>query len=287
MMIKLTNIGQFVSYTTQSEQVETLSNIELLIDKDRIAKIAPSVGDADETIDCKNKLVTPGFVDPHTHPVFYNGREEEYSMRLAGATYEEIAKKGGGIRSCVDGVRNSSEDELIERVKKRLDRFLRLGTTTIEAKSGYGLDTESELKSLSVLEKVNQEHTVDIIPTFMGAHAFPSEYASNPDKYVDLLCEEMIPAVAKQGFAKYCDVFCENGYFTVEQSRNILETAKQYGLIPRLHADEFEDSGAAELAGEVGAVSADHLMAVSKKGIKALRNGNVTATLLPGTTFFL
>lgn len=287
MMIKLTNIGQFVSYTTQSEQVETLSNIELLIDKDRIAKIAPSVGDADETIDCKNKLVTPGFVDPHTHPVFYNGREEEYSMRLAGATYEEIAKKGGGIRSCVDGVRNSSEDELIERVKKRLDRFLRLGTTTIEAKSGYGLDTESELKSLSVLEKVNQEHTVDIIPTFMGAHAFPSEYASNPDKYVDLLCEEMIPAVAKQGFAKYCDVFCENGYFTVEQSRYILETAKQYGLIPRLHADEFEDSGAAELAGEVGAVSADHLMAVSKKGIKALRNGNVTATLLPGTTFFL
>ncbi len=286
-MIKLTNIGQLVTYNSKTDTVNQISNVEILIENDRIIQIAPSVGKADETIDCQNKMVTPGFVDPHTHPVFYNGREEEYAMRLAGATYEEIAEKGGGIRSSIDGVRNASEDELIERVTKRMDRFLRLGTTTIEAKSGYGLDTESELKSLRVLERVNQEHPIDIIPTFMGAHAFPHEFADDHDGYVDLICNEMIPAAAEQGIAKYCDVFCENGYFTVEQSRRILETGKAYGLIPRLHADEFEDSGAAKLAGEIGAVSADHLMAVGNEGITALKKGKVTATLLPGTTFFL
>ncbi|MBC8215025.1 MAG: imidazolonepropionase [Candidatus Marinimicrobia bacterium] len=286
-MKKLTNIGQLVTCNSDTNNIETLSNVEMLIENDRIVSIAPSVGNGDETIDCQHKLVTPGFVDPHTHPVFFDGRDEEYSLRLSGATYEEIAEKGGGIRSSISGVQNASENELMKRVIKRMNRFLHLGTTTIEAKSGYGLDTESELKSLRVLDRVNKEHPIDIVPTFLGAHAFPPEFADNHDGYVDLLCDEMITAVAEQGIAKYCDVFCENGYFTVEQSRRILETAKKHGLIPRLHADEFEDSGAAELAAEVGAVSADHLMAVSDAGITALKDGNVTATLLPGTTFYL
>ena len=286
-MLKLTNISQLVSYQSSSDTIQTMSNIEILIEKETIQEIGPTVNNADEIVDCSGRLVTPGFVDPHTHPVFYKGREEEYTMRLAGASYQEIAKNGGGILSSIKDVRNASEDDLVERVKKRMTRFIKLGTTTVEAKSGYGLDTESELKSLRVLNRVNCDHPIDIIPTFLGAHAFPPEFSDDPDGYVDLLCDEMIPAVGEQGIAQYCDVFCEKGYFSVEQSRRILETGKTYGLIPRLHADEFEDSGAAELAAEVGAVSADHLMAVSNAGISALKNGAVTATLLPGTTFFL
>lgn len=286
-MLKLTNISQLVSYQSVSDTIQTMSNIEILIEGETIQEIGPTVDNADEIIDCSGRLVTPGFVDPHTHPVFYKGREEEYTMRLAGASYQEIAENGGGILSSIKDVRNVSEYELVERVKKRMTRFIKLGTTTIEAKSGYGLDTDSELKSLRVLDRVNRDHPIDIIPTFLGAHAFPPEFSNDPDGYVDLLCDEMIPAVGEQGIAQYCDVFCEKRYFSVEQSRRILETGKTYGLIPRLHADEFEDSGAAELAAEVGAVSADHLMAVSSAGISALKNGAVTATLLPGTTFFL
>jgi imidazolonepropionase len=232
-------------------------------------------------------MVTCGFVDSHTHPVFLDNRDEEYAMRLAGATYEKIAEKGGGIVSSVEGVRNASEDELIDKVSQRMDRFIAGGTTTIEAKSGYGLDTESELKSLSVIHKVHKSHAIDLIPTFMGGHAFPQEYSDDHDGYVNLICNKMIPAVAAQGIAVFNDVFCEEGYFTVAQSKRILETGKKYGLKPRLHADEFVDSGAAELAGEVGAISADHLMAVSADGINALVENNVIATLLPGTTFFL
>jgi imidazolonepropionase len=168
-----------------------------------------------------------------------------------------------------------------------MDRIIASGTTTIEAKSGYGLDLESELKSLSVINKVHETHTIDLIPTFMGGHAFPPEFANDHDGFVDFICEEILPAVSAQGIAVFNDVFCENGYFTVAQSRRILEAGKKYGLKPRLHADEFSDSGAAELAGEVGAISADHLMAVSADGIKALVENNVIATLLPGTTFFL
>ena len=286
-MLKLTNISQLVSYQSVSDTIQTMSNIEILIEGETIQEIGPTVDNADEIIDCSGRLVTPGFVDPHTHPVFYKGRAEEYTMRLAGASYQEIAENGGGILSSIKDVRNVSEYELVERVKKRMTRFIKLGTTTIEAKSGYGLDTDSELKSLRVLDRVNRDHPIDIIPTFFGAHAFPPEFSNDPDGYVDLLCDEMIPAVGEQGIAQYCDVFCEKRYFSVEQSRRILETGKTYGLIPRLHADEFEDSGAAELAAEVGAVSADHLMAVSNAGISALKNGAVTATLLPGTTFFL
>ncbi len=266
----LTNIGCLV--TANADGVESLENTSILIENGKI--IAISEGESENSIDCGGKMVTCGFVDSHTHPVFLNNRHEEYAMRLDGASYEEIAAMGGGIVSSVKGVRNASEDELIDKVSQRMDRFIASGTTTIEAKSGYGLDLESELKSLSVIDKVHETHTIDLIPTFMGGHAFPPEFANDHDGFVDLICEEILPAVQAQGIAVFNDVFCENGYFTVAQSRRILEAGKKYGLKPRLHADEFSDSGAAELAGEVGAISADHLMAVSADGIKALVENN-------------
>ncbi len=281
--IILKNIGCLV--TANADGVASFKNTSILIENGKIA----AIGDrqSENAIDCGGKMVTCGFVDSHTHPVFLDNRDEEYAMRLAGVTYEKIAEKGGGIVSSVEGVRNASEDELIDKVSQRMDRFIAGGTTTIEAKSGYGLDTESELKSLSVINKVHKSHAIDLIPTFMGGHAFPQEYSDDHDGYVNLICNEMIPAVAAQGIAVFNDVFCEEGYFTVAQSKRILETGKKYGLKPRLHADEFVDSGASELAGEVGAISADHLMAVSADGINALVENNVIATLLPGTTFFL
>ena len=281
--IILKNIGCLV--TANADGVASFKNTSILIENGKIA----AIGDrqSENAIDCGGKMVTCGFVDSHTHPVFLDNRDEEYAMRLAGVTYEKIAEKGGGIVSSVEGVRNASEDELIDKVSQRMDRFIAGGTTTIEAKSGYGLDTESELKSLSVIHKVHKSHALDLIPTFMGGHAFPQEYSDDHDGYVNLICNEMIPAVAAQGIAVFNDVFCEEGYFTVAQSKRILETGKKYGLKPRLHADEFVDSGASELAGEVGAISADHLMAVSADGINALVENNVIATLLPGTTFFL
>ena len=281
--IILKNIGCLV--TANADGVTSFENTSILIENGKIAAIGER--ESENAIDCGGKMVTCGFVDSHTHPVFLDNRDEEYAMRLAGATYEKIAEKGGGIVSSVEGVRNASEDELIDKVSQRMDRFIAGGTTTIEAKSGYGLDTESELKSLSVINKVHKSHALDLIPTFMGGHAFPQEFADDHDGYVNLICNEMIPAVAAQGIAVFNDVFCEEGYFTVAQSKRILETGKKYGLKPRLHADEFVDSGAAELAGEVGAISADHLMAVSVDGINALVENNVIATLLPGTTFFL
>ena len=284
---KLKNISNLVSFDTVENKVVSKSNIEIIIENNIIVEVGIKLASADKIIDCGNKLVTPGFVDPHTHPVFVNSRDEEFSRRLAGESYESIASDGGGIISSIQSVRDATESDLISRVKERMDSFLKLGTTTIEAKSGYGLDTENELKSLSVLKKVQDNHLIDIVPTFMGAHTFPEEFKNDPDGYVQLICDQMIPAVAKQNIALFNDVFCEEGYFSTEQARRILETGKKYGLRPRLHADEFLSSGAAELAAEVKAFSADHLMAVSENGIKKMAENNIIAILLPGTTFSL
>ena len=287
MTTHLKNVGCLFTWDSIKKCIHHQYNIEILIEDGIIIDMGPSIEKGNHSIDCNYKLVTPGFIDSHTHPVFFQGREEEYVQRLSGISYQEIAKKGGGIQSSVEGVRNATIDTLVDKVHLRMDRFLQNGTTTVEAKSGYGLSTDSELKSLEVIQRVSQNHSIDIIPTFMGAHAFPPEYSGNHDAYVDLICNEMIPAVSEQGIAKYCDVFCEEGYFDLDQTSRILKTGKNYDLIPRIHADEFRDSGAAELAAELECVSADHLMAVNGKGIQVLSEKNVTGTLLPGTTFFL
>ncbi len=287
MTTHLKNVGCLFTWDSIKKCIHHQYNIEILIEDGIIIDMGPSIEKGNHSIDCNYKLVTPGFIDSHTHPVFFQGREEEYAQRLSGISYQEIAKKGGGILSSVEGVRNATIDTLVDKLNLRMDRFLQNGTTTVEAKSGYGLSTDSELKSLEVIQRVSQNHSIDIIPTFMGAHAFPPEYSGNHDAYVDLICNEMIPAVSEQGIAKYCDVFCEEGYFDLDQTSRILKTGKNYDLIPRIHADEFRDSGAAELAAELECVSADHLMAVNGKGIQVLSVKNVTGTLLPGTTFFL
>ena len=287
MKTKITNISTICTWSPAEGKLLTLSDVEILVEDSTIIQISKTVGGAEEEIDADGALITPGFVDSHTHPIFSGNRANEFGMRVSGESYEEISSMGGGIISSINGVRNASEEQLLEECLERINFFLVHGTTTIEAKSGYGLTIEDELKSLRVIKRLNESSPLDIIPTFMGAHAFPPEFKNDHQGYVQLICEEMIPVVAEENLAEFCDVFCENGYFTLDDSRKILETAKEYGLTPRLHADEFVDSGAAGLSAEVGAISADHLMAVSDEGIQKMAEGGVIATLLPGTTLFL
>ena len=285
--LKLFNIGNLVTYNVNENSMICSKGMEILISEGKVIEIGSKVSDADQLLDCENKLITPGFVDCHTHPVFLDGRENEFEMRLKGLNYEEIADKGGGINNSANGVRNSSEIELFNRLKPRMDKFLKLGTTTIEAKSGYGLNIESELKSLKVLHEVNLNHQIDIVPTFMGGHAVPKEYANDIESYVDLICDSMIPKVAEQGIAIFNDVFCEKGYFNLDQSERILKKGLEYGLLPRIHSDEFNNLGAAKLAEKLSLVSADHLMKIGKNDIEIMADSSTKAVLLPGTTFFL
>ncbi len=238
-------------------------------------------------ISAENKVVTPGLIDPHTHPIFAQTREKEFEMRLAGKTYMEIAQAGGGIRASVRHLRNIDEQELYDRSKKTVDTLMSFGITSLEAKSGYGLSTESEIKMLNVIKRLNERNTIDIYPTFLGAHEIPDEYRDNRNKYIDLLINEMIPAVASENLAIFCDIFCEKGVFTVDESRKILTAAKNAGLKLKLHADELESTGGAELAVQLGAVSADHLGCISKTGIDKIAASNTVAVLLPGTAFAL
>ncbi|MCK4654464.1 MAG: imidazolonepropionase [Candidatus Cloacimonetes bacterium] len=242
---------------------------------------------SDKIIDASGKVVMPGFVDPHTHPVFVHTRENEFAMRIKGKSYVEISKSGGGIRSSIEAVREASEDELYDLAEKRIWRMISNGTTTLEAKSGYGLSTESEIKMLKVIRRLNENLPIDIISTFMGAHEFPVEYKDNHEEYIRILKEEMMPEVKKQKLAEYCDIFTEEHVYNIEQSRDILNHAKKLGFKLRMHADEIEPIGGAELAAEVGVISADHLGAASDKGIQALSKAGVIAILLPGTIFSL
>jgi imidazolonepropionase len=247
----------------------------------------------DAEINLEGALVVPGFVDPHTHACVAALREGEFSMRLAGKPYLDILKAGGGILSSVRSVRAASEEELFQFSAKRLETTFRYGTTTIEIKSGYGLNRENELKMLSVIARLGREGTgargvtQTVVPTFMGAHAVPEEYRTKPDSYVVLLRDEMLPAVAKQGIAKFCDVFCEDGVFSVAQSRRILQKAMELGMRVKIHADEVHDLGGATLAGELRAASAEHLLAASDEGIAAMAEGGVVAVLLPATAYSL
>ncbi|MGF9906778.1 imidazolonepropionase [Brevibacillus porteri] len=240
-----------------------------------------------QIIDASGKLVTPGLIDPHTHLVHAGSRQNEFNMRLNGATYMEIMNNGGGIHSTTAATRAATHEELFAQSKQRLDQFLLHGVTTVEAKSGYGLTLEDELKQLEVAKQLHEEHAIDIVSTFMGAHAVPREYKENPDAFVDVVIEEMIPEVARRKLAVFNDVFCERGVFTPEQSRRILEAGVRHGLLPKIHADEIEPYEGAELAASVGAVSADHLLRASDKGIEQMAEAGVIAVLLPGTAFFL
>lgn len=238
-------------------------------------------------IDAQKRSVLPGFVDPHTHFVFGGYRPDEYDMRLRGKSYMEIMEKGGGIVNTVEATRKASKEDLIESGMKRLDSMLSFGVTTVEGKSGYGLDLETEVKQLEVMAELNKIHPVDIAPTFLGAHALPKEYNGRKDEYVDFVINEVLPVVSEKKLAEFCDVFCEEGVFSVAQSRKLLKKAKEYGLRPKLHADEIVQLGGAELAAELDAVSADHLLQASDTGIKEMAKNGVVATLLPGTAFSL
>lgn len=240
-----------------------------------------------EIIDATGKIVTPGLIDPHTHLVHAGTRENEYAMRLKGKTYMEIMNAGGGIHATTRATQQATHDELYEQSKKRLNQFLQHGVTTVEAKSGYGLTLEDELKQLEVTDQLNKEHPVDLVSTFMGAHAIPLDEKDNPDKFVDRIIEEMLPEVSRRKLATFNDVFCERGVFTPEQSKRILEAGKEYGLTPKIHADEIEPYAGAELAAEVGAISAEHLLKASQEGIKDMAEAGVIGVLLPGTAFFL
>ncbi|MBD3367293.1 MAG: imidazolonepropionase [Candidatus Eisenbacteria bacterium] len=238
-------------------------------------------------IDAGGSLVTPGLVDPHTHAVYARTREHEFAMRVAGSSYEEIAEAGGGIRSSVRDLRAASEDDLLTVGRSSLDRALAYGSTTVEVKSGYGLELEAELKTLRAIRTLGAEHAVDVVPTFLGAHEIPDEWRHDADGYVARVTDEMLPRVAEEDLARFCDVFCEAHVFDVAQSRRILEAAKDVGLEPKLHADELAPTGGAELAAEVGAASADHLVCASDEGLRAMGAAGVIAVLLPGTTLSL
>ena len=285
--VRIYNIGSIITWSIADNSILVDTNQEIYIKDGKIIDISESVQSASNEINAQEGLVTPGFIDSHTHPIFFGDRSKEMSWKLKGKSYQEIASMGGGILSSVNALRNCTEDELYEYCLSHTKNFLSYGTTTIEAKSGYGLTIDDEIKSLRVIKKLGDDLDLDIIPTFLGAHDIPEEYKGSTDSYVDSICNEMIPAIAEEKLAVFCDVFCEDGFFDVVQSRKILETAKKFDLSPRLHADEFVDSGAAELAAEIGACSADHLMATGQRGIELLAKSNVISTLLPGTTMFL
>ncbi|MDI6740380.1 MAG: imidazolonepropionase [Candidatus Edwardsbacteria bacterium] len=249
-----------------------------------------------KVIDAGNQTVMPGFVDCHTHLVYGGSREEEFEQRACGATYQEIAAQGGGIRSTVKATRAASKPDLHQAALKRLSRMLLWGTTTVEAKSGYGLSTDSEIKILEVIRDLNKTQPVELISTFMGAHEFPEEFRKTKaeskneidrEGYVKLICEEMIPQVAELKLAEFCDVFCDQGVFTPAEAEGILETASNHGLIPKIHADELASAGAAEIAAKVRAISAEHLLHPSRAGLELMKDAGTIAVLLPGTSLTL
>jgi imidazolonepropionase len=250
-----------------------------------LKNLSPGLVDVEE--DLGGRCVIPGFVDPHTHMCFAGSREKEFALRLGGEDYLYILQRGGGILSSVRAVRKTSEDDLFFATRKLAASALSFGTTTIEIKSGYGLNTESELKMLGVIDRIGRELPLDIVPTFMGAHAIPEEYAGSPDEYVNVIVREMIPRVAEQGIARFCDVFCEKGVFTAEQSRRILETASRFGLGLKIHADEINDLGGSALAADIHATSAEHLLCASDESIRAMAAAGVIGVLLPAAAYSL
>ena len=276
----------------QMEELGIINDAGLAVENERIVAVGKTREikqkfKAEETVNAKGTTVIPGFVDPHTHLVFAGSREDEFEMRLKGVSYMEILRKGGGILKTVQATRRAGQQELIENCTKTLNTMLQNGTTTVEAKSGYGLTVEDEIKCLKVIKRLTKAHPVDTVSTFLGAHATPPEFKKQTDKYVELIIDKMIPEVANQKLAEFCDVFCEKNVFDVVQSRRILLEGKEHGLTPKVHADEMTQLGGAELSAEVGAVSAEHLLFASERGLKLMAKKGVVAVLLPAAAFTL
>jgi len=293
MKTLIKNIGHLYSPDVEGKygDMTKYENVSISIVDGFIEKIHPeknpSHDNDDHIIDANGMTVLPGFVDAHTHPVFWNTRESEFIMRLQGKSYEEIANSGGGIRNSARSFQQADKDQIKSITKSRIKTFIEYGTTTIEAKSGYGLSTKGEIKSLEIISELNQEQALEMVPTFLGAHEIPDDYRSRRNEYIQLIIEEMLPEIAGGKLASYCDVFCEKGVFSLEETRRIIEAAGLYGLKARIHSDELHAFGAAELAAEMGAITADHLVMVSDKGIKAMAENKVIPVILPATTFFL
>ncbi|TAK66778.1 MAG: imidazolonepropionase [Bacteroidetes bacterium] len=302
MKLALINIKQLVTVASQRRRVKTgadmreigmVENAAVLVEESVITWVGnmeqlsmSSLNEAD-VVDCTNNVVMPGFVDSHTHLVFAGSREEEFAMRSGGATYQQIAERGGGIINTVRNVRAASKKELMKKARRWLSAMLRHGTTVAEIKSGYGLDMDNEVKMLEAIVELAKEEMTTIVPTFLGAHAVPPEYKENKSGYVRLIIERMLPYIAPRKLAEFCDVFCERGYFDLQDTEEILTFAKQSGLALKVHAEELTPLGGAQLAAQLNAVSVDHLEHITDNGIQALADSQTVATLLPGVSFFL
>jgi len=291
------NIGQLLTMESdrpkkgaEMRELTVLENAALAIKDGLIAWIGRDAEAAHlesaEVIDAEGRLVTPGLIEPHTHLVFGGSREHEIPLKLQGVPYLEILRQGGGILSTVRATRNATKAALKAKAEKHLDRFLSYGVTTLEAKSGYGLNKETEIKQLEVVKELNETHPVDLVSTFLGAHAIPEEFQGQSGRYLQEMVE-LFPELKARGLAEFVDIFCETGVFSVTESRDFLEKAKQAGFGLKIHADEIDPLGGAELACDLGAATADHLVAISEEGIRRLAGSDTIAVLLPGTTFYL
>lgn len=286
--------GSFPKIKEEMNDIGIIADGAVVIEGDTIVAVGTTAelaeiyhGQDMTVIDGTGKCVLPGFIDAHTHFVFAGERSEEFSWRLKGMRYLDIMERGGGIMNTVRSTRTASKEELLRLGQKRLDRMLALGITTVEGKSGYGLDLGSERKQLEVMKELAQTHPVEIIPTFMGAHAIPPEYKGRSGEFIDYLIAEVLPVVAEEKLAVFCDIFCEQGVFSIEESRKLLHAAQKLGLASKLHADEIVQLGGAELAAEIGAVSAEHLLHVSQQGIERMAETGTVGVLLPATAFSL
>ncbi len=301
MTLCIVNIGQLVSLAgpprprvgMEMRELGLIAEAAMLVEGDRIvsfgsyADIGSRIPRDASIIDAEHRCVTPGFIDAHTHLVFAGNRADEFEKRIAGATYQEIAAAGGGILRTVKLTRAGTEDNLLAAARRHLDWMLRGGTTTLEAKSGYGLDRDTELKTLRVLRRLNDEGPVRIVPTLLAAHTVPPEFAGNRREYVHQVAEELIPEVAQLALARYCDAFCDDHAFTVDEARSVLRAAKQHGMGLRIHAEQFRPGTGASLAAELGAATADHLETATDQALIELRDAGVQPVLLPGSVFAL
>ncbi|MFA6437667.1 MAG: imidazolonepropionase [Bacteriovoracaceae bacterium] len=299
MNLCIENIGQLVTVAAQGKRVKIgtemrelhiHTNASLLIENGIITGIGGmelKAPDGMDVIDAEGKVVLPGFVDSHTHLVFAGSRENEFALRAEGKSYQQIAETGGGILSTMQATRDATKRDLYKSGERRLNEMLRNGTTTVEIKSGYGLSPEAEMKILEVISDLKRDHYVTIVATFLGAHAFPPEYAENKQSYVERICDYMLPYVAEKKLAMFVDVFCEKGYFDLKMTEQIILEAKRLGVIPKLHADQLSAMGATELGAKHHAISVDHLEQTNEQGIAALKNSDTIATVLPGCSLFL